>query len=113
RDEILLIALDELASTVVAMMVLFAIVNVTIFLVFGGLASRTHVSNDHGELLTSTGWVCACGSTVPQISVGEHYMDITTLWRPLRRTMWRCLRRALGRTLRHSLRRLDDEVAGG
>jgi hypothetical protein len=29
-------------------MVLFAIVNVTIFLVFGGLASRTHVSNDHG-----------------------------------------------------------------
>src|SRR5262249_50621950 len=75
---ILLIALDELASTVVAMMVLFAIVNVTIFLVFGGLASRTHVSNDHGELLTSTGWVCARGSTVPQISVGEHYMDITT-----------------------------------
>src|SRR4029453_935615 len=78
RDEILLTALDEWASTVVAMMVLFAIVNVTIFLVFGGLASRTHVSNDHGSLLTSTGWVCACGSTVPQISVGEHYMDITT-----------------------------------
>src|SRR5262245_59621725 len=60
------------------MMVLFAIVNVTIFLVFGGLAPRIHVSNDHGWLLTSTGRVCACGSTVPQISVGEHYMDITT-----------------------------------
>jgi hypothetical protein len=36
-------------------MVLFAIMNVTIFLVFRGLAPRTHVSNDHGWLLTSTG----------------------------------------------------------
>jgi hypothetical protein len=55
RDEIWLAALDALASRVVAMMVLFAIVNVTIFLVFGGLAPRTHVSNDHGWLLTSAG----------------------------------------------------------
>jgi hypothetical protein len=55
RDEVLIAALDELASAVVAMMVLFAVVNVTIFLVFGGLAPRTHVSNDHGVLLTSTG----------------------------------------------------------
>ena len=47
RDELLLTALDELASAAVAMMVLFAIVNVTIFLVFGGLAPWTHVSNDH------------------------------------------------------------------
>jgi hypothetical protein len=78
RDEMWLAALDELASTVVAMMVLFAIVNVTIFFAFGGLALRTHVSNDHDWLLTSIGWICACGSTVPQISVGEHYMDITT-----------------------------------
>ena len=74
----MLAALDELASTVVAVMILFAVVNVTIFLIFRGLASRTHVSNDHDWLLTSTGWVCAYESTVPQISVGEHYMDITT-----------------------------------
>jgi len=79
RAEILLAALDAWASPVVAMMVLFAIGNVAIVLVFGGLAPRTHVSNNHGWLLTSTGWVCACGSTVPQIAIGEHYMDITTL----------------------------------
>jgi hypothetical protein len=35
RDEVLLEALDKLASTVVAVMVLFAIMNVTIFLVPG------------------------------------------------------------------------------
>ena len=35
-DEVLLIALDELASTVVAMMVLFAVMNMPIFLKLGG-----------------------------------------------------------------------------
>jgi len=33
RDEVLLEALDELAATVVAWMILFAVVNVTIFLI--------------------------------------------------------------------------------
>ena len=56
RDEVLLEALDELASTVVAVMILFAVVNVTIFLILGGLAPWTHVSDDHGLLLTSAGW---------------------------------------------------------
>jgi len=55
RDERLLAALDEWASTVVAMMVRLAGVNGPIFLVFGGLAPRTHVSHDHSWLLTSTG----------------------------------------------------------
>jgi hypothetical protein len=35
RDEVLCEALDELASTIVAVMVLFTVVNMTIFLVLG------------------------------------------------------------------------------
>jgi hypothetical protein len=35
RDKILLQALDKLASTVVALMILFALVNVSIFLILG------------------------------------------------------------------------------
>jgi hypothetical protein len=35
RDEVLLAALDNLAYTVVAVMVLFAVMNVTIFLILG------------------------------------------------------------------------------
>jgi hypothetical protein len=35
RDTILLPALDKLASTVVTVMVLFAVMNVSIFLIFG------------------------------------------------------------------------------
>ena len=35
RDEVLLEAVDKLAATVVALMVLFAVVNVAIFLVLG------------------------------------------------------------------------------
>ena len=61
RDEVLLEALDELASTVVAVMVLFAVMNVTIFLILGGLAPWTDVSDDHGVLLTSTGLGCVFG----------------------------------------------------
>ena len=78
RDEVLLAALDKLTTTVVAMMVLLAIVDVPIFLILGGLASRTHISDNHSVLLTSTGWIRVFGSTVTQKSGGEHYMDITT-----------------------------------
>jgi hypothetical protein len=52
----LLAALDKLASTVVAVMILFAIVNVSVFLKFGGLAPGTDVSDDHDLLLTSAAW---------------------------------------------------------
>jgi hypothetical protein len=54
-DEVLLEALNKLAPTVVAVMVLFAIVNVAIFLKLGGLALWTDVSDHHGVLLTSAG----------------------------------------------------------
>jgi hypothetical protein len=37
-------------------MVLFAIVNVAIFLKLGGRALWTDVSDNHGVLLTSAGW---------------------------------------------------------
>ena len=52
RDEVLLEAIDELTTTVLALMVLFAVVNVPIFLVRGGFATRTDLSEDHthGEL---------------------------------------------------------------
>ena len=78
RDKVWLEALDELASTVVAVVILLPVVNVPIFLILGGLALRTHISDDHDLLLTSTGGIIVFGSTVPQKSVGEHYRDITT-----------------------------------
>jgi hypothetical protein len=53
--EVWLEAPDELPATVVAVMMLFAVVNVPIFLILWGLASRTHISDDHDVLLTSTG----------------------------------------------------------
>jgi hypothetical protein len=56
RDEVLLAALDKLASTIVAVMVLFAVMNVPVFLKLVGLAPWTDVSDDHGVLLTSAGW---------------------------------------------------------
>jgi hypothetical protein len=56
RDEVLLAALDKQASTIMAVMVLFAVMNVTVFLKLGGLAPWTDVSDHHGELLTSAGW---------------------------------------------------------
>jgi hypothetical protein len=56
RDEVLLEALHALAPTVVAVMVLFAAVNVPVFLKLGGLAPWTDVSDHHGVLLTSAGW---------------------------------------------------------
>jgi hypothetical protein len=36
--------------------ILFAVVNVSVFLKLGGLPLWTDVSDDHGVLLTSTGW---------------------------------------------------------
>ena len=56
RDEVLFAALDKLASTVVAVMILFAIVNVSVFLKLGGLTPWADISDDHGVLLTSAGW---------------------------------------------------------
>jgi hypothetical protein len=61
------------------MMVLLAVVKMPVFLLFWGFAPWTHVSDDHGRLLTSTGWVSVVGSTGPQKSVGEHDMDSTTV----------------------------------
>jgi hypothetical protein len=55
RDEVLLTALDELAPTVMAVMVLFTVTNVTIFLKLGRLTLWTHISDDHDLLLTSAG----------------------------------------------------------
>ena len=54
-------ALDELTPTVVAVMVLFAVVNVTIFLKLGRLTLWTHISDDHDFLLTSAGLVSDIG----------------------------------------------------
>ena len=56
RDEVLLQALDKLTATVLALMVLFAVVNVTIFLVFGGLTARTHILDEHSFVLTPFSW---------------------------------------------------------
>ena len=55
RDEILFAAFDKLPSAVVALMVLFAVVDVAIFLVLGRLTPRTLISDDHCFLLTSAG----------------------------------------------------------
>ena len=43
-----LLSVNQLAPTVVAVMVLLAVMNVTVFLVLGGLAPRTHLSDEHG-----------------------------------------------------------------
>jgi hypothetical protein len=51
----LLKAFDKLATTVVALMILFAVVDVAIVLVLGRLTPWTHISDDHRVLLTSTG----------------------------------------------------------
>ena len=48
----LLEAIDELAATVFTLIILFAVVNVTVLLIYGGLAARTDLLDDHthGEL---------------------------------------------------------------
>jgi hypothetical protein len=48
-------AVDKLTAAVMALMVLFTVVNVAIFLVLGRLTPRTHLSGDHRCLLTSAG----------------------------------------------------------
>jgi len=53
--------LDELTPTVVAGMVLFAVMNVSIFLKLGRLTLWTHLSDDHDLLLTSAGLVSDVG----------------------------------------------------
>src|SRR5207237_10217818 len=76
-DEVLLETLDELPPTVVAVMILFAIVNVAIFLKFGGLAPWTDVSDNHRVLLTSMPCVSVLVNSNPEIERralhGVHY----------------------------------------
>jgi hypothetical protein len=78
RDEGWLETLDKLASSIMAVMVLFAIMNVTIFLLPGCLAPWPHLANAHRWLLTA----------VPCVSVSvnrntallhEQYMNSTTV----------------------------------
>jgi len=66
-----------LTPTVVAWMVLFAVVKVTVGLGLGGLTPGADVSDDHGLLLTSAGWVSVLVNTSTEAS-GQHDMDITT-----------------------------------
>jgi hypothetical protein len=85
RDEVLFEAVDKLTAAVMALMVLFAVVDVAIFLVPGRLTPWTLISDDHRLLLTSAGvgsvWV---NSTME--SLGEHYMSaLPTRWG------WGCL----------------------
>jgi hypothetical protein len=77
RDEILFAAVDKLPSAVVALMVLFAVVNVPVFLVLGGLTLRADISDDHGVLLTSAGWVSVLVNHSTALS-GQHDMKCTT-----------------------------------
>ena len=55
RDEVLFKTVDKLPSAVVAVMILFTVVNGPVFLKLGGLAPWTDVSDHHGVLLTSAG----------------------------------------------------------
>jgi hypothetical protein len=55
RDEVLFEAVDKLTAAGMALMVLFAVVDVAIFLVLGRLTPWTHVFDDHRLLLTSAG----------------------------------------------------------
>jgi hypothetical protein len=48
-------AVDKLAAAVMALMVLFAVVDVAILLVPGRLTPWTHISDDHRLLLTPAG----------------------------------------------------------
>jgi hypothetical protein len=47
RDQMLLKTIDKLTATVLALMILFAVVNVTVLLIFGGFATWTDISDDH------------------------------------------------------------------
>jgi hypothetical protein len=52
----LLEAIDKLTATVLALMILFAVVNVTVFLVFRGLAAGTHILDEHSFMMTPFSW---------------------------------------------------------
>jgi len=78
RDEVLFEAVDKLTATVMALKVLFAVVNVAILPVLGQPAPRTLISDDHGFLLTSASWEAFLVNSSME-SLGEHYMDITTV----------------------------------
>ena len=54
-DEVLCEDIDTLTATVWALMVLFPVGNVPVFLIRGGLTSGADISDDHGFELTSTG----------------------------------------------------------
>ena len=77
RDEVLCKTVDTLPSAVVAVMMLFAIVHVPVFLVLGGLTRWTDVSDDHVLLLTSAGWVSVLVNHSTESS-GQHYIECTT-----------------------------------
>ena len=55
RDEVLFEAVDKLTAAGMALMVLFAVVDVAIFLVLGRLTPWTYISDDHRLLSTSAG----------------------------------------------------------
>jgi hypothetical protein len=55
RDEVWFEAVDKLTAAVMAVMGLFAVVEVAIFLVPGSLTPWTLISDDHRLLLTSAG----------------------------------------------------------
>jgi hypothetical protein len=60
-NEVWLAALDKLASTIMAVMVLLTSMSVPVFRKLGGLAPWPDVSDHHGVLLTSAGWGYVCG----------------------------------------------------
>jgi hypothetical protein len=59
-------------------MVLFAVVDVSIFLIFGWLAPGAHLSDEHGFLLTSTSSIEHFFVNSSTALAGEHYMECTT-----------------------------------
>jgi hypothetical protein len=69
--------LDKLPSTVMALMMVFAVVNVPILLILGGLTLWIHVADDHGLRLTSAGLGSDGGQQSPRIVSrvlhGHHY----------------------------------------
>src|SRR5262245_41163757 len=79
-------------------MILFPVVNMPIFLVLRGLASRAHVSDNHGLLLTSTGLISVFGQqyhrnrwasiTWPSLPHREHIPHVGDDLPELKRWTW-------------------------
>jgi hypothetical protein len=77
RDEVLFAALDELAPTVVAVMVLFAVMNVPVFLYLGDLhCGHTSLMIMASVDLYGIGKRFAVNGNIKP--VGEHYLNIPT-----------------------------------